>query len=402
MRVLFTSWAGGGHFAPLVPLGWALRAAGHEVLVACHPGQTDPILRAGLPALPVGPDVDMFALFRAKRRGGTWRPRETSSSDNLRGYVGMLETAEAVADVLADELVEFCRGWRPDLVLYEPASVVGPLVARLLDIPAVRQLWTSDFTAPVNGFPATVTGELADRFGLDGFGTAGDLTLDPCPPRMQVRDDLPRQPVRYIPYNGPAVLAPWLREPPVRWRVCVTWGTSLRELGVERMQHVPRVVRALGGVDAELVVAVLDSHRELFTDLPDNVRAIGPTPLHLLLPTCDAIVHQGGGGTLMTAVACGTPQVIIPSIADQTFNADHVAATGAGVHVRSHEDVTAEEVCAHTLDVLADPAYRLAARQLQTEHLSRPAPAEVVPVLERLALDRALAPRPRASIPSLS
>jgi len=389
LRVLFTSWAGGGHYAPLVPLGWALRAAGHEVLVACHPGQTDPILRSGLPALPVGPDVDMFALFRAKRRGGAWRPRGLAGNvENQRGYAGMLETAEAVADALADELVAFCRGWRPDLVLHEPASLVGPLVARLLDVPAVRQLWTVDFTAPVNGFPATVEGELPNRFGLESFGTAGDLTLDPCPPGLQVRDDLPRQPVRYIPYNGPAVLAPWLREPPVRRRICVTWGTSLRELGIERMRHVPRVVRALGALDAELVVAVLDSHRELFTDLPENVRHIGPVPLHLLLPTCEAIVHQGGGGTLMTAVGCGTPQVIIPSIADQTFNADHVAATGAGVHVRSHEAATAEEVCAATRQVLGDPAYRTAAEALRSEHLARPAPAEVVPVLERLAFDR--------------
>jgi len=382
MRVLFTSWAGGGHFAPLVPLGWALRAAGHDALVACHPGQADPILRAGLPALPIGPELDMFALLRERRTAG-----------GRRGYAGMLDTAEAVADVLAGDLIAFCERWRPDIVVYEPASVVGPLVAAVLGVPAVRQLWAADFTAPVNGFPAAVTGALAVRFGLDEVGTAGDLTLDPGPPRLQVRDGLPRQPIRYVPYNGPAVLPGWLREPPTRRRICVTWGTSLGGFGLDRMRHVPPIVHALGRLDAELVVAVLDAHRELFTDLPDNVRTVGPVPLHLLLPTCAAIVHQGGAGTLMTALTCGTPQVVVPSIPDQIFNAGQLAGTGAGIHVRGRDDVAAEEVGARTRDVLTDPAYRLAAHRLRTEHRCRPAPANVVPTLERLATEW---PRPRA------
>src|SRR3954447_26498491 len=115
MRVLFASWAGGGHFAPLVPLGWALRAAGHQVLVACHPSQTQPIVSAGLGALPVGPDVDMFELLRAKREERRWRPGGRDGG-NARGYLGMVETSEAIAEVLVDELLDFCQHWGPDLV----------------------------------------------------------------------------------------------------------------------------------------------------------------------------------------------------------------------------------------------------------------------------------------------
>jgi UDP:flavonoid glycosyltransferase YjiC (YdhE family) len=389
MRVLFASWAGGGHFAPLVPIGWALRAAGHEVLVATHPSHADTVTRAGLPALPVGPDVDMFALFRAKRQGRPWRPRgaeDPAARDDRRGYLGMRDIAEAVADALADDLVAFTRSWRPDLVVYEPAALVGPLVARLHGVPAVRQLWTSDFTAPVNGFPRTACAGLAHRFGLDELDVTGDLTLDPCPPRLQVRDDLPRQPVRYIPYNGPSLLPPWLREPPRRRRVCVTWGTTLGELSLHRLRHVPRVVRALGELDAEVVVAVLESQRGLFTDLPANVRAIGPVPLYLLLPTCEVVVHQAGGGTLMSAVASGVPHVLVPSLPDQIFNAEHLVSAGVGVHITSREEVTEDEVLAGVRTVLGDPGYRRAAQRLHAEHLARPTPGEVVPVLEELAL----------------
>jgi UDP:flavonoid glycosyltransferase YjiC (YdhE family) len=390
MKVLFTSWATPGHFAPLVPVGWALRAAGHDVLVATHPADTEPVVRAGLPALPVGPDVDMFAVLRASRHSESRQAYLRAETRESPDYRGILDAAVAVADVLADDLIGYCRTWRPDLVVYEPAALAGPLVARVLGIPAVRTLWTCDFTAPVTGFPATIGGPLPARFGLAELDTAGDLTLDPCPPRMQVVDDVARQPIRYVPYNGPARLPGWLRDPPSRRRVCVTWGTSLHAIGAQRMLHVPRVVSALGALDAEIVVAVLDAHRDLFSDVPENVRAIGPVPLHLVLPSCDAIVHQGGGGTLMTAVAAGVPQVVVPSIADQIFNAGHLAASGAGVHVTGCENVNEEDVVAATIEVLDRPRYRKAARSLRTEHLSRPTPAEVVPVLERLALSCAV------------
>lgn len=373
MRVLFASWAGGGHFAPLVPTGWALRAAGHEVLVACHPSGRDPVVRAGLPALPLGTDLDMFALLRARRANGE------------RGYAGMVGTGLAVAEHLIDGLIAYGHTWRPDLVVYEPASLVGPLAAAIFEVPAVRQLWTCDFTAPAAGFPATVGGELADRFGLPQLRTAGDLTLDPCPAALQVVDDLPRQPVRYVPYNGPAAQPPWLLAPPARRRVCVTWGTSLYALDPQRLRHLARVVRAVASLPVEVVVAVLDQHRAAIGATPSNVLSVGPVPLHLLLPTCDAVVHQGGGGTLMTAMACGVPQVIVPTIADQTFNARHLAATGAGVLVPGAEEVTEEDVVTSTLEVLSRPAFREAAAVLRAQHLDHPTPDQVVPVLEKLA-----------------
>jgi UDP:flavonoid glycosyltransferase YjiC (YdhE family) len=377
MRVLFTSWAAGGHFAPLVPMGWALRAAGHEVFVACHPRDSAPIIQCGLAALPLGRDLDTFDLLRSGRAGRGGEPAP-------RGYAGMVATALRVAEHLAGDLLAFSRTWRPDLVLFEPASLIGPLVAQVLGIPAVRQLWCCDFTAPVTGFPASVRGELPARLGVTELRTAGDLTLDPCPPRLQVLDDLPRQPIRYLPYNGPAVIPGWLREPPARARLCLSWGTSLHGLDPRLMLHVPAVVSALGELDAEIVVAVTEAQRPLFTELPGNVRWVGSVPLHLLLPSCDAIVHQGGGGTLMTAATYGVPQVVVPSIRDQVFNAQYVAASGCGIHIPGGPDADLAGLVSGIVEVLGDPGYREAARLLRAECASRPTPAQVVPELLRL------------------
>jgi UDP:flavonoid glycosyltransferase YjiC (YdhE family) len=380
MRVLFASWSGGGHFAPLVPLGWALRAAGHEVLVACHPGGEAQIVQSSLGALPVGPELDMFRFMRDVREG-------THTGRPSKGYQGMLDIGKGVAGVLADDLLAYCARWQPDLVVYEPASTIGPLVAKVLGVPAVRQLWTCDFTAPVVGYPATVTGELPERYGIESFETAGDLTLDPCPPRIQVVDDLRRQPVRYVPYNGRSVEAPWLRAKPERRRVVITWGASLSGIDPKRMRHVPLIVEGLADLDAEIVVAVLDSQAQAFTTVPDNVRSIGPVPLHLVLPHCDLLLHQGGGGTMMTAVANGVPQVIVPSLVDTRFNAGFLAAAGVAEHVTGGSDVRVEDVVAAVQRVLGDPSYQSAADALLAEHLARPTPAEVVPVLESLVRD---------------
>src|ERR1700729_3554158 len=170
LRVLFPTWAFSGHLNPMVPLGWALRAGGHETLVASHPSFAPVIARAGLPALPVGPEFDLDAEVRAETIAGRWDDDLTAEEirDRHRDLVG-LQAPRRSAEVMADDLVAFARYWRPDLVVFEPTSFVGPLVARLLGIPAVRHLWTADFTAPVNGFGPTVS-SLPARVGLGGLG----------------------------------------------------------------------------------------------------------------------------------------------------------------------------------------------------------------------------------------
>lgn len=54
MRVLLVSFPWKTHFFSLVPLGWALQAAGHEVRVASEPYLLDTITGTGLTAVGVG------------------------------------------------------------------------------------------------------------------------------------------------------------------------------------------------------------------------------------------------------------------------------------------------------------------------------------------------------------
>ena len=427
MRALFATYGFSGHLKPLVPLGWALRAAGHEVVVASHPYFARTITGAGLPALPAGPEFDLHGevsrdaaehdgyrrqLAEVQAAGrvttGVVRLADGTVSPALRGRsagpagqddssaagrrsrtaarleLPGLRPAVRSADVMADDLVAFARWWRPDIVVFEPLAFAGPLVARVLGVPAVRVLWTADFTVPLEKFESALFGELLERLGLPALGLNGDLTLDPCPPMLQVDDGFPRQLMRYVPYNGTTVLPAWLREPPRRRRICVCWGTSVTVLSPGRMASAPAAVQAMADLDADVVLAVLESQLPLLGTLPSNVIAAGPVALDLLLPTCDALIHHGGGGTLMTGLVHGVPQVIVPYIPDTCFNAIQLAKTGAARAVWA-EDATAAELRRAAAVVLGVPGCREAARSLRAQMLSQPTPADTVPTLERLA-----------------
>lgn len=52
-----------------------------------------------------------------------------------------------------------------------------------------------------------------------------------------------------------------------------------------------------------------------------------------VLPKVRAVICHGGAGTVLGALASGTPSVVIPFFADQPFNAECVAATEVGLSV---------------------------------------------------------------------
>jgi UDP:flavonoid glycosyltransferase YjiC (YdhE family) len=384
MRILFATWAWRTHFHPMAPLGWALRAAGHEVLVLSPPDFTDAITAAGLPALPAGPAYDVAGALRDAIEASKWTPRSSNAENPLKRRKGLtvLRIAADSGRVMAEDALRFAQRWRPDCVVFEPMAFLGPVLARRLGVPALRHLWTVDFFSDIAHVEDEILGPLSEQLAVDGVSARGDLTLDPCPPRLQVEYDHPRQLIRYVPYNGPATQPEWLREQPQRPRVCVTWGTSIAGMSLDNGFLAPRVVTELARHDVEVVVAVLESQREHFGDLPPNVAHLGPVALDVLLPTCDAIIHQGGGGTLMTAMKHGVPQLIIPYIPDTVFNAKQVAATRAG-HWRyggeMTDDTLSEEIGAFLRDL---DGFRRGASRLRDEHLEMPPPAEVAEALK--------------------
>ncbi len=384
MRVLFTTWAWPSHFFPLVQLAWAMRASGHDVCVASQPGLSKTITEAGLTAAAVGSDIDVAPmlepLYRHLARAG--RPIEVAELVERFGAATVALYID-LAENMVDDTLSLSSAWRPDLVVYDPTTFAGPLVAAAIGVPAVRHIWGMDFTYATHEHEPASLRPLCDRLGLGEVDTLGTVTVDPCPPSLQAANPVRRLRMRYAPYNGPAEYPEWLWDA-ARPRVCVTGGTVVGHFSVSGQSFDSRVVEALAGLDIEIVVVNPGADSDLHRAAPPNVRVVPRLAMHLLLPTCALAVHSGGGGMAMTAVAAGVPQLLIPLNPDHLFNAGRLHEAGAAIKLPSVYANT-DLIRDHAADLLSSPGYRESAAKLQREMAGQPSAGQVVEALVELA-----------------
>ncbi|MFJ2609257.1 activator-dependent family glycosyltransferase [Streptomyces sp. NPDC087425] len=426
MRVLFQPFAAATHVAAQVPLAWALRAAGHEVRVATQPDVVEDITRAGLTAVPVGEPLRVAAKMNPddadvveELRDDAWlrvldpgeiRP-ERLTPEHLHGVFAAwtpLVHRNTVPDRMIDDLVAFARDWRPDLVVWDTMTYAGPVAARASGAAHARLMFGLDligllrerYRAALDRLPPELRddpleewlGHVLERHGLEGPGcgfdeelVVGQWTLDPVPTSLALPVSLPRVPVRYVPYNGPASVPGWLDENAGRRRrICLTLGVSFREVVGEDQASVGELLEAVADLDVEVVATLNAEQLDALGPLPPNVRAVDFVPLNELLPSCAAIIHHGGAGTFLTALAHGVPQVVVPArMWCNTPRAEQARAAGVALTCPP-ERLTAGRLRAMVTRVLENPSFARAAARVRTEMLGTPTPAGIVPVLERL------------------
>ncbi|MFJ9520155.1 nucleotide disphospho-sugar-binding domain-containing protein [Kitasatospora sp. NPDC101801] len=393
LRVLVTASGWPTHYMAMVPLAWALRAAGHEIRVAAQPSMRPAVVRSGMPMVPVGPDVDYLAVRRrtlpqerADGTPGTAEDIRAAAEADDGGLFGAW--AEATGAAL-DDTVAFARAWRPDLVIGDTMAPAGLVAAHVLGVPGVRHLWGPDILGSEGGEKLLdiLPGywEPYRRHGLDLRGTdPAHRTVSPCPPSLQAPPAPTRLQLRWPPYNGPGTVPDWADRPGDRPRIALTWGTSTT--GVLDGGGTPpaEVLAGLAGLDAEIVVAVTAEERERLGTPPPGVRVLENLPLHVLLPGCALLVHQGGFMTALTAAHHGVPQLLLPQLPNQISDAEVLAGSGAA-RVLPTGRTSAAEVRAAAEEVLGEGSYAEAARRLRAEILAQPTPREVAETLCELA-----------------
>lgn len=370
MRVLFTVCPAQGHLFPLVPLAWALRAAGHEVLVAV-PEQAEPLVTgAGLPVTASSPALDVRAIMRPEPA-----PDRISAATGLGRGFGRLATHTI------DGIDTLVRDWRPDLVVTEPEEYAGPIAAAAAGIPCVVQTLATAVRPEQHAGAAEELAGVCDRHGLPGLPEPA-LVLDVCPPAVQVPGLPTGERLRYLPYGGADVAPEWLRDPLDRPLVCVTAGTI-----ITRQEVVHRLLKEiLDELGRRRLYVVLAVGREVIPHLGrllDHVIGAGWFTLDRVLPSCAAIVHHGGAGSMMASLVHGVPQVALPFMADNFDHADGIAASGTGL-ARPAVDVDAGWVGESVAAVLDEPGYRAASAKTAADIAAQPSPAQTVRRLVRL------------------
>lgn len=155
-------------------------------------------------------------------------------------------------------------------------------------------------------------------------------------------------------------------------------------MGPEVLRPPLLAIEALADQDVEIVAALGKAGRELLGDAGEHVRVVDWMPLSLLMPSCDALISQGGPGTVLAAVVHGVPQLVVPQISAQPLGAELLTASGAGKTLRP-DDLTAEAIVDVVGELLNGNAVRPAAQALAERNAARPDPTQLVPVLTALA-----------------
>ncbi|MFI6215127.1 glycosyltransferase [Nocardia brasiliensis] len=377
MRVLCVNWAWPSHFMPLVPVLSALRAAGAEVRVASQPLLQRIVTDAGLPFTPAGADVDHSAI-RARTAAAAPPVADIWNVDENARMTQVFAVFAERARLMLDDTVALAERWRPDLVFFEPTSFAGPLVAALLGVPAIRHIHGVDMTYRARGATPALVAPLAEQLGIALPNLLGSHTVDPCPPSLQIATDTTSTTVRYIPYNGPATIPAWLAEPPTVPRICLTWGTTVTAQGGEFL--LPEVLAALDGLELDVVVTVRPAEIEHLGPLPSNVRAVSGLALHLLMPSCALVIHQGGFGTMLTAVDAGVPQLLLPQFPHHMLPAEQLRGTGAAavLPVAEFDRAVVRDL---VVRLVGDSPERAATQVLRAELRAQPTPAQIAPDL---------------------
>jgi len=293
--------------------------------------------------------------------------------------------AGRIAHDRAHKIVSVADCFEPDVVVRDEVDFGAAVAAERLGIPHVSVVVLAAggmiapglLDEPLNNLRAEL-GLPPDPGFLDRFLTIAPVMpsyRDPGTPlpasSLAIRPDvLANDHVLDDPATGR--VEAWLASRPGRPLVYLTLGTIFHQ---ESGDLFTRILTGLERLAANIIVTV---GRELdpaeLGARNDNVLVERFVPQRALLPRAAAVVSHAGSGTVVAALACGVPLVLLPMGADQPWNADRCAALGVG-RVLDAVAVSSAEAGAAVDDVLTTPSYRLATRALQVEAEALP-PAE--------------------------
>ena len=426
MRVLIATHGSRSYLYSMVPLAWALRAAGHEVRVAVPPALVDAAADTGLTVVAVGED-HRFEEFANLEMAQQEHDEDDFSlaPDNLRGmlwpdlvwaYDGLVRNwLKAVNDPMLEDLVLLCRQWGPSLVLWEPTTFAGAVAAEACGAAHARFLWSVDLLGssrtyflerlaerepherqdPLREWLSARAESHGARFGEELVH--GRFSITHLPPSLEPSAVAAPESLRlrHIHYGGQTVIPEWLRgtvgdepEQEAPKRVLVDWRATAA-VGASATPVLREVLSGLSTLqDVEVVLVLPEGHGEKPVDLPGVDRTIEQGALHALAPTCSLAVHAGGFDVLCTAGLHGVPQLVLPEpgLYDAGLLTDEIVSAGAGSTIH-REDVEAAAVAKEAARLLEDPAVAHGAARLRQEIGATPTPDRLVERIERLTAE---------------
>jgi UDP:flavonoid glycosyltransferase YjiC (YdhE family) len=337
----------------------------------------------GLPVIPAGID-----WLRAEPER-TFPALQAIAPAERYAWILSNVYADAAARRLFPELLELFDAWRPDVVVRDQMEFASWLVAEKLEIPHVSYGYGLGFQEPDQVVVRPILGRLRDELGL-----GPDPQLDSIFRHLRLEfaprsylggpasGDAVRHHVRHHPHDGgnETPRPEWLRALGHRPVVVATLGNNYnRTPGVFET-----IIEALAGEPLDLIVTIgRNRDPSEFGTPPPNVRIERYVPLSQLLPHADVTICHAGFNTIFTAVAAGTPLVLIPIDSDQPTGALRCRDLGLGPMLNRRQ-LSAEIVRDAVREVLAEARYRNAVTAFRKELEALPGTEGTASLLEAL------------------
>jgi UDP:flavonoid glycosyltransferase YjiC (YdhE family) len=396
MKFVLASYGGRGDVEPAVVVGRELLRRGHDVRMAVPPNLVGFAEAAGLAAVAYG--LDSQPILDAQRDYWTcffrtpWKLKELSRMGRetqefaTQCWAEMTTTLPSVAEG-GDLLLT-------GLIFEQPAVNVAEYydipLATLHFFPVRAHGQLLPFVpAPVSRAAMTVNDWLIWRGTKEGEDAQRrELGLPkapgPVPRRVAERGSLEVQ--AYDEVCFPGLAAEWAKFDGQRPFV----GALALELPTDADEEVlswiaagtPPIFFGFGSIPVESpadTIAMIGAacaqlgERALvgagstdFSNVPhfDHVKVVGVVNYAAIFPTCRAVVHHGGAGTLAASLRAGVPQLILWTLPDQPFFAAQLKRLKVGSG-RRFSTTTEKSLVADLRRILAPP-YLSRAREIAT------------------------------------
>jgi UDP:flavonoid glycosyltransferase YjiC (YdhE family) len=388
MRILFSSLPLPGHSYPLIPLALAARDAGHDVQFATGQSFHRSLSAFGLDAVSAGTAIsDAFA----EANGG---PVDLSSVTPERQVeLERLAFAEILPRSFMADLGPVLYQFKPGLVVHEIDNTGALFAAKLAGIPGVSHSIGRVYeNISIEDTVSDLAREVGVELPVPATRGGGNPLLDIYPSSLQGKEVVAmasRIALRPVPMTAPGQPPSWVTgrdRDGGRPLVYLTFGAVF-----SGMPALGQAIKGLAAMDVDVLVAVGPTFDiQSLGEVGDSVRIETSEPQAELLSLVDLVVHHGGTGLTLGALANGVPQLVLPQGADMFSNADmfcnaDAVATGGGGAQLSAEDQTAEAIARRVSELLSDDETRAAARAVAAEIAEMPSPEATVSVLTEIA-----------------
>ena len=359
MRITLVPIGSAGDVHPLVGVGQALKARGHDVSVITNPYFRATVEQAGLRLVPFGTVAQYEVITSHPLLWNSRHGLDVIAAATTLGAPELYRLIEREHDagtqVMAGGSLAFAARVAQDVlgVRFVTLHLAPSQLLSVHDFPIMHRR-----LGGINRWPLP-----AKRAVLSLLDRVADRILGPCVNRLRTEKGLPR--VTHIltgwwhsPLLTIGLFPEWYAAPQPDWppQAVLTGFPLFDERGAAAIPQ--DVERLLNHADADppLVFVAGSGNRQgrrfyaaaaaacarlgrrgllltrypeqLPATLPAGVRHVDYLPLSQVLPRAAALVHHGGIGTAAQGLAAGVPQLVMPMTFDQPDNVSRLSRLG--------------------------------------------------------------------------